>query len=188
MGCSAAGRWKGGRPIGCLRPGNTRLTLQTPADASHSASKRSSYGAFSHRIAIMSRPNKRPRTTVNCRGCGCGHPECESCGPEPEEYPDLGRPQFHQPPPYQRSAQQQSPDRPLLPRANLGPDYPGMLSQLDDRSVRQILTGLAITSPSASDAIASAYFQQEEAKIQEMRAKLAEESVRVQCFPSVRHS
>ncbi|KAI1161601.1 hypothetical protein F5B18DRAFT_430040 [Nemania serpens] len=140
----------------------------------------------------MSRPTKRSRQEVDCDGCNGGNPECVGhCRPTPNmqssrtylphevvatQYygqpafsgmpgsygyfaPQYGRPPLPAPP-----APAPAPPHPAP--ANLGPSYEYMISQLDENTVRLILTGLASVSPAAQATIISS-FQQQMRMIQE---------------------
>ncbi|KAI3319257.1 hypothetical protein HD806DRAFT_509476 [Xylariaceae sp. AK1471] len=113
-----------------------------------------------YRILIMFRPGKRRRQEVHCGGCSCGDTECVSCWPgvpqlaEPFRQPFVPDNRPHTIPPFGR------PQPPPPPAANPGPAYDYMLSQLDNTTVRLILTSLATVSPSTQAAITSAYEQQ----------------------------
>ncbi|KAI1424436.1 hypothetical protein F5Y12DRAFT_715383 [Xylaria sp. FL1777] len=118
----------------------------------------------------MSRPGKRRRGEVDCGGFGCEYSECVSCSDVPEvaATASFGQPQHvrltHGPPEYLAS-QYGRPPPPAThePPPNAGhpvPSYEYMMSQLDDNTVRLILSRLAVTSPPAQSAITFSYQQQ----------------------------
>ncbi|KAI1110607.1 hypothetical protein F5Y14DRAFT_359109 [Nemania sp. NC0429] len=138
----------------------------------------------------MSRPTKRSRQDVDCDGCNGANPECVGrCQPSPNMPSTIASGiQYHQPaysglpassnyfppqpyggPPVPSLATPRAPVAPLAPLAplaphpdpaNLGPSYGDMISQLDDNTVRLILTRLASVSPPAQAIISSSFQQQ----------------------------
>ncbi|KAI0977268.1 hypothetical protein F4678DRAFT_412361 [Xylaria arbuscula] len=118
----------------------------------------------------MSRRSKRYRQDVNCDGCGCGQPECVSCYPPETDdiLPPFGHSIFshtsgvsgyYSAPRYQwrPSLPATLPPPPVQPS---GPSFADMVSQLDNSTVRSILTELATVAPSAQAAVTSSYQRQ----------------------------